>query len=86
MERLTTLPWVFFWTVSPVWLIRNLVFSTFGRGILSIREDEIAAELSTVDTRQVKMLAFVVSSFLREPQGHCSHTCCNSLTPAFSIS
>ena len=63
MERLTTLPWVFFWTALSILVIRNLVYSRFGRGILSIREDEIAAELSTVDTRRVKMLAFVVSSF-----------------------
>ncbi|MGD0231385.1 MAG: branched-chain amino acid ABC transporter permease [Syntrophorhabdales bacterium] len=63
MERLTTLPWVFFWTVASVWVIRNLVYSRFGRGILSIREDEIASELSGVDTRRVKMLAFVISSF-----------------------
>ena len=34
MEKLTTLPWVFFWTVSSVWLIRNIVFSKFGRGVL----------------------------------------------------
>ena len=63
MERLTTLPWVFFWTALSLWLIRNLVYSRFGRGILSIREDEIAAELSSVDTRRVKILAFTVSSF-----------------------
>jgi len=63
MERLTTLPWVFFWTALSILAIRNLVYSRFGRGILSIREDEIAAELSTVDTRRVKMIAFVVSSF-----------------------
>ncbi len=63
MDRLTTLPWVFFWTVLSLWFIRNLVYSRFGRGILSIREDEIAAELSGIDTRRVKMLAFVVSSF-----------------------
>jgi len=63
MEKLTTLPWVFFWTVLSVWAVRNLVYSRFGRGILSIREDEIAAELSGVDTRRVKVIAFVVSSF-----------------------
>jgi len=63
MEKLTTLPWVFFWTVLSVWVIRNLVYSNFGRGVLSIREDEIASDLMSVDTRQVKIIAFVVSSF-----------------------
>lgn len=63
MEKLTTLPWVFFWTVLSVWVIRNLIYSNFGRGVLSIREDEIASDLMSVNTRQVKIIAFVVSSF-----------------------
>jgi branched-chain amino acid transport system permease protein len=63
MEKLTTLPWVFFWTALSVWVIRNLVYSKFGRGVLSIREDEIASDLMSVNTRQVKIIAFVVSSF-----------------------
>ena len=63
MEKLTTLPWVFFWTALSVWVIRNLVYSNFGRGVLSIREDEIASDLMSVNTRQVKIIAFVVSSF-----------------------
>ncbi len=63
IERLTTLPWTFIWTVLAVWVIRNFVYSNFGRGVLSIREDEIASDLMSVNTRQVKMLAFVISSF-----------------------
>jgi branched-chain amino acid transport system permease protein len=61
--RLTNMPWTFFWTVLSVWVIRNFVYSNFGRGVLSIREDEIASDLMSVNTRQVKLLAFVVSSF-----------------------
>ncbi|MEI7529620.1 MAG: branched-chain amino acid ABC transporter permease [Elusimicrobiota bacterium] len=63
MEKLTTLPWVCFWVIVTVWIIRNFIYSRFGRGILAVREDEIAAELTGVNTRNVKMLAFVVSSF-----------------------
>ncbi len=61
--KLTTLPWTFFWTVLALWVIRNFVYSNFGRGVLSIREDEIASDLVSVNTRQVKLLAFVLSSF-----------------------
>ncbi len=60
---LTTLPWTFIWVVVTVWVIRNFVYSNFGRGVLSIREDEIASDLMSVNSRQVKMLAFVISSF-----------------------
>ena len=63
IDRLTTLPWVFFWTVLAVWVMRNFIYSNFGRGVLSIREDEIASDLMSVDTRQVKLLGFVISSF-----------------------
>jgi branched-chain amino acid transport system permease protein len=63
IDRLTTLPWTFFWTVATIWVIRNLIYSNFGRGVLSIREDEIASDLMSVNTRQAKLLAFVISSF-----------------------
>ena len=63
IKRLTTLPWVFFWTVVSVWAVRNFVYSKYGRGVLSIREDEIASDLMSVSTRRVKFLAFMVSSF-----------------------
>lgn len=63
IDKLTTMPWVFFWTVLAIWMIRNFVYSNFGRGVLSIREDEIASDLMSVNTRQVKLLTFMVSSF-----------------------
>lgn len=63
MDKLTTLPWVFFWTLLTVWLIRNFIYSNFGRGVISIREDEIASGLMGVRTTEVKLQAFVVSAF-----------------------
>lgn len=63
IDKLTTLPWTFFWTVLAILVIRNFVFSNFGRGVQSIREDEIASDLMGVNTNKVKLLAFVLSSF-----------------------
>jgi branched-chain amino acid transport system permease protein len=63
IPRLTSLPWVFVWAVALVWLIRNFVYSRYGRGVQAIREDEIASDLMSVDTRRVKVLAFMLSSF-----------------------
>jgi branched-chain amino acid transport system permease protein len=57
------MPWVFIWTVLALWVTRNFIYSNFGRGVLSIREDEIASDLMSVNSRQVKVLAFLVSSF-----------------------
>lgn len=63
IDKMTTLPWVFFFVAAALWVIRNFVYSRFGRGVLSIREDETACELMGVDTRRVKLLAFLLSSF-----------------------
>ena len=86
MEKLTNLPWVFVWTLLSVWVIRNLIYSKFGRGVLSIREDEIASNLMSVDTRRVKVLAFVVSSFFAGVAGALYAHVLQFITPrAFDI-
>jgi branched-chain amino acid transport system permease protein len=63
IPRITNVPWVFFWAVVSLWAIRNFIYSNYGRGVLAIREDEIAAQLMTVNTRRSKILAFCTSSF-----------------------
>ncbi|MGH8048269.1 MAG: branched-chain amino acid ABC transporter permease [Chthoniobacterales bacterium] len=63
VTNLTTLPWTFFWVVVTIFVIRNLIYSKFGRAIIAIREDEIAANAMGVRVREAKILAFVVSSF-----------------------
>lgn len=63
MERYTNLAWVYAATLGTLWIIRNFVYSNYGRGVLSIREDEVAAELVGVNTRQVKIQAFILSAF-----------------------
>ena len=64
MQKLTSLWWVYLVVILMVLLARNFVFSNFGRGVLSIREDETASGLVSVNTRQVKVLTFVFSAFL----------------------
>jgi branched-chain amino acid transport system permease protein len=56
--------WVFVFAVLSVLAVHNLVTSTFGKGIIAIREDEIAADIMSVDTKRVKLVAFMFSSFL----------------------
>lgn len=63
MHRLTTLPWIYLWAAAAVFFIRNYIYSSFGRGMLAIREDETAGELLGVDVRRVKALTFSLSSF-----------------------
>ncbi len=63
MPRLTNLVWVTFWVLLTLLILRNLVYSNFGRGIMAIREDEVAANLTSVDTRRLKLYAFLISAF-----------------------
>jgi len=63
ISLLTNLPWVVFWVLLTLYLLRNLVYSNFGRGITAIREDEVAANLTSVDTRRLKVYAFCISAF-----------------------
>jgi branched-chain amino acid transport system permease protein len=49
--------------VITIFALRNLVYSKFGRAIIAIREDEIAANAMGVRVREAKIMAFVVSSF-----------------------
>ena len=57
------LPYVFFIAVGVI--IINFAFgrSRHGRAVLSIREDEIAAEASGINTTYYKLLAFVLAAF-----------------------
>ncbi len=56
--------WVFALTLLSVLGVYLLVNSTFGKGIVAIREDEVAAGLMGVNTRRVKLVAFLISSFI----------------------
>jgi branched-chain amino acid transport system permease protein len=60
----TNLNWIFVFTILSLAAIYNLVNSTLGKGIIAIREDEISASLMGVNTRHLKLVAFLVSSFI----------------------
>ncbi len=60
---LTTFTWVFIIAAVTIFCVENLVNSTYGRGFLAVRDDEIAAEAMGVDTTKFKVRAFVVGAF-----------------------
>jgi branched-chain amino acid transport system permease protein len=51
------------WILICLFTIWRVMQSSYGRGFLSVREDEIAAESMGVDTTKMKVRAFVMSSF-----------------------
>ncbi len=61
--------WVYFLAIVTVILIRNIAGSSFGRTLVAVREDEIAAEAMGVDTTRAKVLSFLISSTLAGTAG-----------------
>lgn len=64
MERTWRVPWLMIWvfvsTVLTLYVISRYVRSTMGKGIVAIRDDEIAAEVMAVDTRRLKVVTFML--------------------------
>ena len=58
-----TLGWTWGMAVFCVYSVSALVRSTYGRGFLAVRDDEIAAESMGVNPTRYKVTAFVVGSF-----------------------
>ena len=73
MEEVIDLPWIMIWTLVvallTIYIIRNFITSTLGKGVVAIREDEIAAELMTVNTRRLKVIAFMLGCGLAGAAG-----------------
>ena len=61
--QLTTWFWACLFLVITVVVLRNLLQSSTGRAVISVREDETAAKAMGIDTTKYKTLAFVVGSF-----------------------
>jgi branched-chain amino acid transport system permease protein len=63
IPHLTTWFWVFLFLVLTIISMRNVLYSSVGRAIISIREDETAARAMGIDVVKYKTTAFVVGSF-----------------------
>jgi branched-chain amino acid transport system permease protein len=63
MPAYTTFAWVYGGAALAVYTVACLVNSTYGRGFLATRDDEIAAEAVGLDTTRYKIVAFVTGAF-----------------------
>ncbi|WP_291303414.1 branched-chain amino acid ABC transporter permease [Desulfovibrio sp. MES5] len=66
MERVADVPWMMIWVVLlvmvSVMMLFRLVNSTLGKGIPAVCQNEVAAEIMSVNTKKVKLVAFMVSA------------------------
>lgn len=69
-------------TVLCIALMCTFIRSKYGRAIEAIRDDEIAAAASGVNTTYYKILTFVISAFFAGLAGGLYATCFSSLTTA----
>lgn len=62
IPKLSSLPWVIVGAVFTVYAIHSVLTSSYGRAILAIREDEIAARSMGINVRFYKTFSFVLGS------------------------
>jgi branched-chain amino acid transport system permease protein len=63
MHGYTDLFWTFGLVAVTVYIVTSLVNSTYGRGFIAVRDDEVAAEAMGINTTKYKVTAFVVGAF-----------------------
>ncbi len=63
IPKLTTWFWAFLFMLAVIIIMRNLIYSSTGRAIMSVREDETAAKAMGIDIAFYKLFAFVMGSF-----------------------
>src|SRR5271156_5407262 len=55
--------WAFGFAAVTVYVVATLVHSTYGRGFIAVRDDEVAASAMGVSTTKYKVTAFVIGAF-----------------------
>jgi len=64
IPKLANFFWIYGFAALTILVVSRTVNSSFGRTLIAIREDEIAAEAMGVDTTRSKVISFVLSSAL----------------------
>ena len=59
----TNIFWVLAVAALCVYVVLTLVHSTYGRGFIAVRDDEVAAEAMGLNTTRYKIAAFVIGAF-----------------------
>lgn len=63
VPKYTNFFWTFMFVAIIIYFVHNLINSTYGRGFLAVKDDEVAAESMGVNTTKFKVIAFVSGAF-----------------------
>jgi branched-chain amino acid transport system permease protein len=62
IPRYSNLLWIVLFFGFTLWVLRNYIYSSFGRACIACREDELAAGTMGVNTTRYKVMAFTIGS------------------------
>lgn len=68
-EFRSNLIWIYLFVIISIFVVHRIMKSVIGRNLLSIREDETAAESMGINTSKYKIIAFLIGSFLAGTAG-----------------
>jgi len=86
LPALTTLWWVYPWVVVTIYVSWKIKFSSYGRQMLSVREDETAAQCLGVNLFKTRVAALVIGAFFAGVAGGLWAHLVTAITPAsFSL-
>ncbi|MPM78889.1 hypothetical protein SDC9_125904 [bioreactor metagenome] len=60
----STLAWILLFMALTLYLLKNLIYSPYGRAFIAIRDNEIAADVMGIDTTKYKITAFCIAAFI----------------------
>ncbi|HEV8538045.1 MAG TPA: branched-chain amino acid ABC transporter permease [Bacteroidota bacterium] len=63
IPKFSSLFWVFSVVAVVIFMISNLINSTYGKGFLAVRDDEVAAQAMGINTTKFKVIAFITGAF-----------------------
>jgi branched-chain amino acid transport system permease protein len=69
LPAFTNIWWAYGWALLTIYVVWRLVHSPFGRAMMAVREDELAAAARGVRVFRTRLLAFVVSAFFAGAAG-----------------
>jgi branched-chain amino acid transport system permease protein len=63
IPKYTTLGWTFALAALTIYIVTTLVNSTYGRGFIAVKDDEVAASSMGINPVRYKVTAFVIGAF-----------------------
>jgi len=82
LESATNVWWAYGWAALTVYVVWRLAHSPFGRAMVSVRDDSVAAASRGVRVVHVRLVAFVVSAFFAGAGGSLLAHHITAITPS----